>query len=148
MTKSDEWKGTKSQRETLRQMFGGRCGYCGEHMVRMQADHIVPVVRLTMDVGGRPLPASERRMLQPHLNVVSNMMPSCVPCNNSKGGRSLENWRSLIARSHEIVAREKPIFNAGVRFGVIIITGNDVVFHFERTAQADAITNKMREATR
>jgi hypothetical protein len=49
---------------------------------------------------------------------------------------------------NEIVAREKPIFKAGVRFGVIIITGNDVVFHFERMAQADAITNKMREATR
>ena len=59
----------------------------------------------------------------------------------------MEKWRSLIARSHEIVAREKPIFKAGVRFGVITITGNDVVFHFERTAQADAITNKMREAS-
>ena len=126
-----EWRGTKAQRETLRQMFDGRCGYCGEPMVRMQADHIKPVTRITTDPWGKMLPAEDRRMINPERNVLGNMMPSCAPCNNSKGGYNLDEWRALIERAHEIVAREKPIFRAGVRFGVIKITGNAVVFHFE-----------------
>jgi len=101
-------------------------------MVKMQADHVKPVTRLTMDCGGRPLPASERRLMNPENNVVGNMMPSCAPCNNSKGSYSLEGWRDLLERSHEIVAREKPIFKAGVRFGVIKVISQPVVFHFEK----------------
>ena len=128
----EEWKSTKAQREKLRQTFGGKCGYCGQHMIRMQADHIEPVTRLTMDPWGRPLPADQRRMINPERNVVGNMMPSCGPCNSSKGGYKLEEWRALIERAHEIIAREKPIFNAGVRLGTIHITGEPVVFYFEK----------------
>jgi 5-methylcytosine-specific restriction endonuclease McrA len=100
----------------------------------MQADHIAPVTRLINDVGGNPLPASEQRMMNPERNVVGNMMPACPQCNNSKGGYSLEGWRDLLKRSAEIVAREKPIFRAGVRMGVISVSAEPVVFHFEKVA--------------
>lgn len=126
-----EWKNSKKQRETLRQMFGGRCGYCGERMVKMQADHIKPVVRITTDPWGKRLPASECRFVNPDQNVVANMMPACAQCNNSKGGYSLDEWRSLIERAHEIVAREKPIFRAAIRLGTIMVTGKPIVFYFE-----------------
>ena len=132
MNERDEWKNSKAQRELLCQKFDGCCGYCGEHLVKMQADHIAPVTRLTTDPWGNPLPASERRMIKPERNVVGNMMPTCPQCNNSKGGYSLEGWRDLLARSGEIVAREKPIFRAGVRMGVISVSDAPVVFHFER----------------
>jgi 5-methylcytosine-specific restriction endonuclease McrA len=134
---SEEWKGSKSQREALRSRFDGRCGYCGEVLVKMQADHIKPVTRLTMDAEGRPLPSSERRMMNPENNVMSNMMPACPPCNNTKGGYSLEGWRDLIQRSAEIVAREKPIFRAGVRMGVISVSATPVVFYFERNTPTE-----------
>ncbi len=137
MSDNDEWKGTKAQRETLRGMFDGRCAYCGEDMVKMQADHVKPVVRLTSDPWGNPLPASERRFMVPARNVVGNMMPACAPCNNSKGGYDLEGWRDLLQRSAEIVAKQKPIFKSGVRFGVIEVPGNPVVFHFEKIKEAD-----------
>lgn len=130
----EEWKGSKAQRDALRDRFGGRCGYCGEVLVKMQADHIEPVIRLTTDPWGKPLPASERRFINPEGNVVSNMMPSCGPCNNSKGGYRLEDWREMLERSAEIVAKQKPIFKAGVRFGVIRVTNDPVVFYFERVA--------------
>lgn len=126
-----EWKNSKRQREDLRQMFGGLCGYCGEPMVKMQADHIEPVTRLTTDPWGKPLPASERRFINPEHNVVANMMPACAQCNNSKGGYKIEEWRALIQRAHEIVAREKPIFRAALRLGTISVTGVPIVFHFE-----------------
>lgn len=138
---NEEWKGSKVQRDALFNRFGGRCGYCGEVMVKMQADHIEPVIRLTTDPWGKPLPASERRFIKPERNVISNMMPSCALCNNSKGGYRLEEWRKMLERSAEIVAKQKPIFKAGVRFGVIRVTGEPVVFHFERVENG-GITQK------
>lgn len=137
MNDSDEWKGTKAQRAALREKFGGRCGYCGEELVKMQADHIEPVIRLTTDPWGKPLPASERRLIKPERNVFGNMMPACPPCNNSKGGHTLEGWRDLLSRSAEIVAREKSIFRAGRRFGVISVSDKPVVFHFEKTQKGE-----------
>ena len=137
MAESDEWKGSKAQREALRQRFGGRCGYCGEPLTKMHADHIEPVLRITTDPWGKPLPAEERRVISPERNVVGNMMPACAPCNISKGGYKLEEWRQMLARSHEIVAREKSIFRAGVRFGVIRVTDDPVVFFFERAEMAE-----------
>lgn len=137
MADSDEWKGSKTQRETLRQKFDGRCGYCGDPLTKMHADHIEPVIRITTDPWGKPLPAAERRLINPERNVVGNMMPACAPCNISKGGYRLEEWRQLIARSHEIVAREKSIFRAGVRFGVIRVMDDPVVFFFERPEMAE-----------
>lgn len=135
MNLDDEWKGTKAQRDELRRKFGGRCGYCGEPLTKMHADHIEPALRITSDPWGRPLPTEDRRLRKPERNVVGNMMPSCGPCNISKGGYSIEEWRRLLERAPEIVAREKSIFRAGVRFGVIEVTGKPVVFYFERAAR-------------
>jgi len=132
MNETDKWRGTKSQREALRQKFGGRCGYCGEQMDTMHADHMEPVIRITTDPWGKPLPKEDRRLINPERNVVGNMMPACPACNISKGGYKIEEWRQLIARSAEIVAREKSIFRAGVRMGVIRIMDCPVVFYFER----------------
>ena len=143
MGDGDEWKGSKRQRDALREKFGGRCGYCGDPLTKMHADHIEPVLRIDTDPWGKPLPAEERRLIHPERNVVGNMMPACAPCNISKGGYSLEGWRKLIARSHEIVAREKSIFRAGVRFGVIKVTDAPVVFFFE---QEQATTPKEDKA--
>lgn len=128
----DEWTGSKAQRDALRRKFGGRCGYCGDELTKMHADHIDPVLRITTDPWGDPLPVEERRFIKPERNVFGNMMPACAACNISKGGYRLEEWRKMLARSAEIVAREKSIFRAGVRFGLISINDCPVVFHFEK----------------
>ncbi|WP_085785959.1 HNH endonuclease [Ketogulonicigenium robustum] len=132
MNSDEVWTGSKKQKEQLRARFDGRCGYCGEVMERMHADHIKPVMRITTDIYGRALPASEQRMMNPERNVVSNMMPACGPCNIRKGGSSLEGWRDLLTRSAAIVSREKSIFRAAVRFGIVTIHDAPVVFHFEK----------------
>ena len=129
---SEVWTGSKRQKEALRATFDGRCGYCGEVMARMHADHIKPVIRVTTDPCGKPLPAADHKMMRPERNTVANMMPACGPCNISKGGHTLEGWRDLLARSAEIVGREKSLFRAGVRFGVIHVRTEPVVFYFER----------------
>lgn len=64
-------------------------------------------------------------------------LTACGPRNLSKGGYGLEDWRALLARPAEIVAREKSIFRAGVRFGLIHVVEAPVVFHFERSGVRD-----------
>lgn len=135
-----EWTGSKSQREALRGLFDGRCGYCGQVMEKMHADHIAPVIRVTTDPHGKRLPIADQRMVKSGRNVVGNMMPACGPCNISKGGYGLEEWRALLARSAEIVAREKSIFRAAVRLGIIQVNDAPVVFHFEKARPAPPLS--------
>lgn len=137
MTGEEIWTGSKKQKAALREKFGGRCAYCGEVLTKMHADHLKPITRVTTDPWGKPLPASECKVMNPDRNVVSNMMPACAPCNLHKHSYSLEGWRDLIARSAEIVAREKSTFKAGVRFGLIVVKQKPVVFHFEKVNQEE-----------
>ena len=126
-----EWKNTKKQRDALRGKYDGKCGYCGQSLTKMHADHVKPVGRLMTDVYGARLPASKCSMIKPELNVVENMMPSCAPCNLSKGGYPLEDWRELLGRSFELALKEKSIFKAAVRIGSIKVDCCPVVFYFE-----------------
>jgi 5-methylcytosine-specific restriction endonuclease McrA len=126
---SEEWKGTKRQKDTLRAKFGGRCAYCGCMLDKMQADHLEPVTRVPACTWSNP--PREARMLNPELNVVSNMMPACPACNNHKGGYSLEGWRDIIQRSAQIARRATATFKAGERFGIITVSEQPVRFYFE-----------------
>ena len=129
----EEWRGTKAQREALRAMFGGLCAYCGGELGKsMHADHVEPCGHKTRDQWLQPLPAAERGFYRPERNVVSNMMPACAPCNLHKGGYTLEQWRTYLARSAEIVRKQASTFRAGERFGVITVSSDPIVFYFER----------------
>lgn len=137
MKPTDVWTGSKKQKDALRRMFDGRCAYCGEVLVKMQADHLLPVVRIHTDPWGRRLPVEQQRLMFPERNTVTNMMPACPPCNNHKGGYKLEQWRDVLQRSHEILARDKSIYKAALRMGLITETKSEVVFHFERVRGDD-----------
>lgn len=128
------WTGSKRQRDALRQKFGGRCAYCGDVLTKMQADHLEPVTRVQTDGYGRRLAAAEQWQMRPERNVVSNMMPACGPCNLHKGGYRLEEWRALLSRAADVLARDKSIFRAACRFGLIEVKPGPVVFYFETLA--------------
>ncbi|EQB03846.1 HNH endonuclease [Sphingobium sp. HDIP04] len=131
----EEWRGTKAQREALRQKFGGKCAYCGGDLGKaMHADHMEPVIRV------RPSQWNDLdtvKLLKPERNTVGNMMPACAPCNLHKGGYKLEQWRTYLQRSAEIVRRQTSTFRAGERFGIINVREEPIVFHFERVAALD-----------
>lgn len=127
-----EWRGTKTQRDALRQKFGGRCAYCGRELGKtMHADHLEPVIRV------QPSPwngLEAAALMKPERNTVGNMMPACAPCNIHKGGFPLEAWRNYLRRSAEIARRQMSTFRAGERFGVISVSDAPIVFFFEREA--------------
>lgn len=131
---AEVWTGSKRQKDALRAKFDGRCAYCGVVLDKMHADHVEPVNRVQTDPWGRRLPSAEHKMMNPERNIVANMMPACGPCNIHKGGMRLEDWRKLLERSSEVLARDKSIFRAAQRFGLITVNSQPVKFFFECAA--------------
>lgn len=65
-------------------MTYGRCWYCGWTLNPFEnfvIEHVLPLCR-----GGS--------------NDISNLVPACSPCNESKGRRTLEEWRGQHADEH------------------------------------------------
>lgn len=131
---------TKAQRERVRQMFGGRCAYCGEPLPdRWHVDHVEPVIRA---VESKRTPDGNWKLvsgpaLHPERDIATNYMPACPPCNISKGQHSIESWRSWLAGHINSLNSYHPIYRIAKRYGLVRETGAPVVFHFERTQGAD-----------
>lgn len=127
---------TKAQRSALREMFGGRCAYCGHPLPEKgwNADHVDPVQRiprLNRDTG-KWVYAGE--MARPELDTIDNMMPACAPCNNYKHGFTLEQFRSNLEHLPDLMARDHAAWRNASRFGMVAVVRPKIVFHFERVA--------------
>lgn len=115
----------KKQREELRRKYDGKCAYCGCDLPdRWHADHFEPVIRLSDDRGAE----------LPENHHIGNMMPSCAPCNLSKGRQTLEGWRAWIAGHITSLNSYHPIYRLSKAYGLVVETGNPVIFHFEKVA--------------
>ena len=125
---------SKAQREQVRQKFGGRCAYCGcELPERWHADHLEPIVR-DLIVQGNRLTSDPTRCMHPERHAIGNLMPSCPPCNISKGSYALEYWRTWIAGHINSLNNYHPIYRLAKTYGLVVETGKPVVFYFERVA--------------
>ncbi len=130
----------KAERARVFAMFDGKCAYCGHALPdRWHVDHLEPVAReinsVVKDniwrlVSGKPT--------RPELDVPSNYMPSCPPCNIDKGPYSLEGWRKKLQGTCDSLTRYSPTYRHAIRFGLLAETGATVVFHFERLAATTA----------
>lgn len=119
----------KAEREQLRMKYDGKCAYCGcELPERWHADHFEPVVRNWGDE------AKEVPCMRPQNNNFENMMPACPPCNLSKSSYTLEGWRSWIAGHVNSLNSYHPIYRLTKAYGLVVETGNPVIFHFEKVA--------------
>lgn len=124
---------TKKQRAELRDKFGGRCAYCGVDLPeRWHADHYEAVKR------GVSSYVTGRDALHPENHRMENMMPSCPPCNISKGSMSLEVWREWLAGHVNSLNAYHPIYRLAKAYGLIQETGEPVVFYFEKFGHRQA----------
>jgi len=132
---------TKAQREQVRQMFEGRCAYCGEALSdRWHADHVEPVVRelLTKRTAHGTYKLVSGDPIYPERDTLENFMPACPPCNISKHSMTLEVWRGWLAGHVNSLNAYHPIYRLAKRYGLIQETGAHVEFYFERIAKAAA----------
>ena len=76
----------KTVRRGLYHAFDGRCAYCGCSLDynEMEIDRVVPVTN-----GG--------------LDELDNLLPACHDCNHSKGGLTVEEFRSPFGCGGKVV---------------------------------------------
>ena len=125
------------QRTALREMFGGRCAYCGYKLdERWCADHVAPIhrkmklVKATTGEYTHKLVATGEYYC-PENDTKENLFPCCAPCNINKGPNSLETWRSQLEDIIGILRRGYPTYRHAVRFGQIVERPGPIVFFFE-----------------
>jgi len=117
---------TKPQREAVKQMFGGRCAYCGVQLAgNWHADHVEPIYRRWMNESAR----------YPELDSLSALFPACVPCNLDKTVMRLEAWRQSLMDRVNVCRRNDGAFRHAERFGRVVEVTGPLVFWFERYAK-------------
>ncbi|MGV0087324.1 HNH endonuclease (plasmid) [Rahnella aceris] len=129
---------SKAQRAELREMFGGRCAYCGCELPEKgwHADHVQAALR-KWDFGERR-PDGTRKVIysgehwKPENDVEENLFPSCAPCNLFKATFDLEVFRTQIAQQAERARLYSVNFRTAERFGQVQVTASPIVFWFER----------------
>lgn len=145
---------TKSQRASLREMFGGRCAYCG-HLLgdRWHADHIEAVVRRTEFVrDDRNRIISENGRLKtkvigfwnPENERPDNYFPACVACNIDKSCEPLEIWRKHLQDKIHIALRASTPLRHAQRFGLVTFSDIPIVFYFEKLAASESQAGEPR----
>lgn len=123
---------SKKQRAALREKWGGKCAYCGcELGDKWHADHIEPVDREIKWISGVG-PVQTGKLKKPERDTVENMNPACPPCNIDKHSASLEDWRKMMQRTNEVLMRDYPTFRRAVRYGLVKLSADPIVFYFER----------------
>lgn len=116
---------TKKQRAILREKWGGKCAYCGCDLGdKWHADHIEAVDRQWWKPGS---PASK-----PENDVLENLNPACPPCNIDKHSMTLEGWRATMQRSNDVLMRDVSTFRRAVRYGLVELKNDPIVFYFEK----------------
>jgi len=123
---------TKAQRASLREKFGGRCAYCGQVLGdRWHADHIENVERKLVHVPGKGFICSGD-VHRPERDTIENLNPACAPCNIDKHSMTLEGWRDQMQRSNEVLLRDVSTFRRAVRYNLVTLNAEPIVFYFER----------------
>lgn len=121
---------TKGQREELKQLFGGRCAYCGVTLGKVwHADHVEAVYR-GYTLGGKGHKHPER-------DTIANLFPACAPCNLDKSVWSVEKWRVRLQEKLAVLKAHSNPYRHALRFGLVTENQEPVVFWFEKMKRPD-----------
>lgn len=114
---------SKKKREIVFKKYNGRCAYCGRKLsyAKFHVDHISPRMR--------HLPPSMRGS-----NDISNLNPSCPPCNISKSTFSIEKWKSELLCKYDRMLRDSSNFRLLDSLN-LISRKKSIVFYFEKINQ-------------
>jgi len=127
------------KRQAIYDKSGGLCWYCGCELKKgWHQDHLEPIIResvIVKDLSDSPYShkyVNNGKSLNPHLDTVSNLVPSCPPCNLFKATFSIEGFRAEIQEQVERARTSSVNFRTAERFGLIIPKNEPVVFWFEK----------------
>lgn len=107
----------KAIRERVKNLYNGRCGYCGCTPNKIYVDHIKPYA-FTGQHGDR--------------NAESNLMPACFQCNSFKAAESVEEFRRNLSYQVERAEKYSVNFRMAQKFDQIEVKPKPIIFYFER----------------
>jgi len=122
----------KEERRLVFEKTGGKCAYCGCVLTHksMTVDHIEPIVRPLEFKKGKVVTKNMKGT--PEQEDLSNKLPACRSCNSLKGSYSIESFRSLVADLTQSSIRNESKFRTMLRFGLIEVINDPIVFEFEQ----------------
>lgn len=110
---------TKSEREQIRNMFGGCCAYCGKTLgPSFHVDHVEPLRRGYQG--------------QKERESTSKLFPTCRRCNLRKSMLTLEQFRREISKQVERLRGDSAGFRLAEDFSLVTENVLQVTFYFER----------------
>lgn len=131
----------KSDRELIRQKFGGRCAYCGCKLQKnWHVDEVEPIqrrIKYKRDINGHVIhndkfqPVCETIIQHPERLIIDNQFPSCPSCNMMKKDYSIEGFRCLIQGFIKSLNSYSVQYKLAKKYGLIQETGKEVKFYFE-----------------
>lgn len=114
---------TKKERQSVHEMFDGKCAYCGSELTKgWHVDHIKPIRRSLRKNGTCRYPKRE---------CIANCMPACASCNINKHQMNLEDFRKLIAGFMKHLNERNTQFKIAKRYGLVEEVDRTVTFYFE-----------------
>lgn len=136
----------KIDRVKIKNMFGGKCAYCGcELGDRWHVDHVDPVKRHAGDIIFKPdgtyKIVSSSKMFRPENHNDKNLYPACIPCNIHKSASTVEEFRRVLKGHIRTLneASNHSIYRHAKRFSLVVETGSEVEFWFERYIASDGV---------
>ncbi len=103
---------SKSKRNTIVEIFNGRCAYCGELSGALHIDHKIPKSK-----GGT--------------NSLDNLYPACSNCNCFKSDKNIEEFRIKILTQINKFLNTTPYMKIAINSKIIKIKKGDIKFYFE-----------------
>ena len=128
LTKQEQYKLTK---EMLFAKFDGVCAFCGYplgerwHIWDIESKNTIVTASGEIIIGN---------------DSYNNKLPACISCNSTRIHHSpdkhskidIEKFRIALRRDHWFISTNT-YYQKMLRFGIIKETGNEIIFHFEKT---------------
>lgn len=115
-------------------MYGGRCAYCGEviEYSGMHVDHIIPKQKQHLSAEQLQLIGLQKPQ---DIDQLSNLHPSCKPCNTWKASWTLEEFREVISKQIHRLQKYSANYRLAARYGLVSVCQKPVVFYFEKVSK-------------
>jgi 5-methylcytosine-specific restriction endonuclease McrA len=117
----------KSDREKIKNMFGGKCAYCGKNLEKtFHVDHVKPLLRGWNEEW-------KHRSIRAGKDEIDNLFPACPRCNRWKSTWTIEEFRHEIEEQVNRLRLRSAPFRLAEDYGLIMVvdTNKPIVFWFE-----------------
>ncbi|MBS3993134.1 MAG: HNH endonuclease [Bacteroidetes bacterium] len=125
----------KRIREVVFNKYNGYCAYCGDKLIKMQIDHIIPQSNFNWCIKNkRDIPEFLNHLNENDVNHIDNLNPSCSICNKAKDTFSLRVFRQELEDQLKRAKKYSRNYRFALKYGQVKETPNPIIFYFEKNS--------------